>query len=46
METLTSSQKKAIDAGLASLDKNKRIPHDEVMKETRKRFPQLSTRHQ
>ncbi|RLD25301.1 MAG: hypothetical protein DRI54_05170 [Bacteroidetes bacterium] len=39
--TLTKEQKKAIDKGLKSLDDGHRIPHEQVMNETKKRYPNL-----
>lgn len=38
---LTKEQKKAIDLGLKSLDDGRRIPHEQVMDETKKRYPNL-----
>ena len=38
---LTKEQKKAIDMGLKSLDEGNKIPHEEVMSETKKRYPNL-----
>lgn len=39
--SLTKEQKKAIDLGLKSLNEGKKIPHEQVMDETKKRYPQL-----
>ena len=38
---LTKEQKKAIDIGLKSLDDGRSIPHEKVMEETKKRYPNL-----
>lgn len=38
---LSDFQKKAIDEALDDIEKGKVILHDEVMKETKKRFPHL-----
>lgn len=37
----TRDQKKAIDKGLKSLEKNGGIPHSEVMEQTKNRYPNL-----
>jgi methyl coenzyme M reductase alpha subunit len=39
--SLTQEQKKAIDMGLKSLDDENKIPHDQVMNETKNRYPNL-----
>ena len=39
--TLSDEQEKAIDKALESVKKDGGMSHEEVMKETRKRFPQL-----
>lgn len=39
--SLTKEQEKAIDLGLKSLDDENKTPHDEVMSETKKRYPNL-----
>lgn len=41
---LSDFQKKAIDEALDDIEKGKVIPHDEVIKETKKRFPHLFMR--
>ena len=38
-ESLSISEKKAIDEAIYSLEKNKGIPHDQVMEETKERYP-------
>jgi hypothetical protein len=40
-ESLSISEKKAIDEAIYSLEKNKGIPHDQVMEETKERYPNL-----
>lgn len=42
---LSDFQKKAIDEALDDIEKGKVILHDEVMKETKKRFPHLFNRY-
>jgi len=39
--SLTQEQKKAIDMGLKSLDDENKTPHDQVMNETKNRYPNL-----
>ncbi|UUF15681.1 MULTISPECIES: hypothetical protein [Flavobacterium] len=41
---LSDFQKRAIDEALDDIEKGKVIPQDEVMKETKKRFPHLFNR--
>jgi predicted transcriptional regulator len=38
---LSKEQKKAIDIGLKSLEEGDKIPHEQVMNETKKRYPNL-----
>ena len=38
---LTKAQKKAIDQGLKDLEEGRVIPHQQVMQETKKRYPNL-----
>ena len=37
---LTNEQKKAIDEGLKSLKQGRKIPHNEVMKQFKQKYPQ------
>lgn len=39
--SLSKDQKKAIDKGILELDNGDKIPHDEVMADTKKRYPNL-----
>lgn len=39
--SLTQEQKKAIDMGLKSLDDDNKIPHEQVVNETKNRYPNL-----
>lgn len=39
--SITEEQKKAIDLGLKSLDEGNKIPHEQVMDETKSRYPNL-----
>lgn len=39
--SLTNEQKDAIDKGLDALENGKKIPHHQVMEETKKRYPNL-----
>ncbi|MBL4861495.1 MAG: hypothetical protein JKY09_01495 [Crocinitomicaceae bacterium] len=41
LSSLTKEQKLAIDEGLKSLEDNGGIPHQDVMNETKKRYPNL-----
>ena len=41
---LTNEQKKAIDEALQSIETQGTTPHNDVMEETRKRFPHLYNR--
>ncbi len=38
---LTNQQKSAIDKGLNTLDNGDKIPHNQVIAETKKRYPNL-----
>ncbi len=41
VDQLTDDQKNAIDEGLEELDAGKGIPHEEVMRQTREKYPNL-----
>lgn len=38
---LTNEQKEAIDKGVNALENGNKIPHNQVMEETKKRYPNL-----
>lgn len=40
-DELTEQQRAAVHQAIASIDAGKGIPHDEVMRKARERFPQL-----
>ena len=39
--SLTKAQKKAIDEGILDLEEGRTIPHEQVVEETRRRYPDL-----
>jgi hypothetical protein len=39
--TLSDAEKQAVEEGLASLDRGKKLTHEEVMNNMKKRFPNL-----
>lgn len=41
LPSLTNEQKEAIDKGLNALENSDKIPHNQVMEETKKRYPNL-----